>query len=50
MKKTVDTSREMLAEAKRVHDEMEKYYIDAMDHEALNRVYNGICEEIDLRQ
>ncbi len=50
MKKTVDTSREMLAEAKRVHDEMEKYYIDAMDHEALDRVYNGICEEIDLRQ
>ena len=30
--------------------QMEKYYIDAMDHEALNRVYNGICEEIDLRQ
>ena len=49
MKKTVDTSREMLAEAKRVHDEMEKYYIDAMDHEALDHVFNGICEEISLR-
>ena len=49
MEKTGDTSREILAEAKCVHDEMEKYYIDAMDHEALDHISNSICEEISLK-
>lgn len=50
MKKLEETSRGTLTKAKHIHDELEKYYISAMDFEALDRVYNGICEEIDLRQ
>ena len=50
MKKLEEASRGTLTKAKHIHDELEKYYISAMDLEALDRVYNGICEEIDLRQ
>ena len=49
MKKIGETSRKTLAEAKRIHDELEKHYNSAMDFEALDQVYNGICEEISLR-
>ena len=50
MKKLEEASCGTLTKAKHIHDELEKYYISAMDLEALDRVYNGICEEIDLRQ
>ena len=49
MKKIEETSRGTLAKAKHIHDELEKYYTNAMDLETLDRVYNGICEEISLR-
>lgn len=43
-------SREMLEDAKRVHDEMEQYYICAMDFNALDSVCEKICEEIEQRR
>ena len=43
-------SREMLEDAKLVHDEMEKYYISAMDFEALDGICEKICEEIEQRR
>ena len=42
-------SRDMLENAKRIHDEMERYYISAMDFDALNRVCETICTEIEQR-
>lgn len=42
-------SSEMLGDAKRVHDEMEQYYISAMDFDALDSVCEEICEEIERR-
>lgn len=42
-------SREMLDDAKRVHDEIEHYYTCAMDFEALDRVCDEICKETELR-
>ncbi len=35
-----------LAEAKAVHDEIEKYYINAMNFDSLNAYCNSICAEI----
>ena len=35
-----------LAEAKAVHDEIEKYYINAMNFSSLNTYCNSICDEI----
>ena len=43
-------SRKMLVDAKRVHDEMEQYYISAMDFDALDTVCEKICEEIEQKQ
>ena len=43
-------SRKMLVDAKRVHDEMEQYYISAMDFDALDTVCERICEEIEQKQ
>ena len=40
---------EMFEDAKRVHDEMERYYISAMDFNALDGVCEKICEEIERR-
>lgn len=42
-------SREMLEDAKRVHDEMERYYTSAMDFDALDSVCEKVCEEIERR-
>ncbi|MDO5118140.1 MAG: hypothetical protein Q4D34_06600 [Eggerthellaceae bacterium] len=42
-----DASREMLDDAKRVHDEMEQYYIGAMDFNALNSICEKLCDEIE---
>ena len=42
-------SREMLDDAKRVHDEMERYYISAMDFDALDSLCERICEETERR-
>ena len=38
-----------LEDAKRVHDEIEKYYIDAMDFAALDEVCDDICYDIHRR-
>ena len=43
-------SREMLEDAKRIHDEMERYYISAMDFDALDSVCETICKEIVQRR
>jgi len=43
-------SRDMLEDAKRMHDEMERYYISAMDFNALNHVCETICVEIEQRR
>ena len=40
-------SREMLEDAKRVHDEMERFYISAMDFNALDSICEMICSEIE---
>ena len=44
-----DVTREMFEEADRVHDEMERYYNSAMDFDALGRVCERICDEIEHR-
>lgn len=36
---------ECLAEAKKIHDELEKYYVDAMDFNALNKASNNIIAD-----
>lgn len=38
-----------IKKAKKVHDEIEKYYIAAMDHTALNKVCDSISREIHER-
>lgn len=38
-----------IKKAKKVHDEIEKYYIAAMDHAALNKVCDSISREIHER-
>ena len=45
-----DATREMLDDAKRVHDEMERYYTNAMDFDALDSVCDKICDEIKHRE
>ena len=47
MDRIAGASRRMLEDAKRVHDEIEGYYISAMDLDALDRVCERICEEIE---
>lgn len=42
-------SQEMLEDAKCFHDEIEKYYIDAMDFTALDGVCDDICNDIHRR-
>ena len=39
-----------LADAKRLHDELEQYYINAMDFAALDSVCGRICEETEQRR
>lgn len=41
-----DKSGQILDEAKRVHDEIEKYYISAMDFDSFEIIYKEVCEEI----
>lgn len=38
-----------IKKAKKVHDEIEKYYIAAMDHAALDKVCDSISREIHER-
>ena len=42
----INSSREMLDSAKLVHDEIESYYIKAMDFDALDRVCEDIAAQI----
>ena len=46
----VNASREMLRQAKRLHDEWERYYGGAMDFTALDGIFETICEETERRR
>lgn len=42
----IKSASQNLADAKAVHDEIEKYYINAMDFEALKKYCDAVCDEI----
>ncbi len=44
-----ESAREMLENAKQVHDEMEGYYADAMDYDELEKVREKLYDEIEDR-
>ena len=47
MNTLLDETREMLENVNRIHDEIEQYYTDAMDFDALDSLCEKICEEIE---
>mgnify|MGYP006387474101 FL=1 len=46
-KKNIDKAIEILSNAKEKHDELEVYYIDAMDFNAMEDIKKEVIDKID---